>query len=75
MEGRYADCSILASRYLALGDEYGDRNAMQSIADQSVMRSFGLGLETCEFRIKGVIETFPAMIGWRRTCKDAPCIG
>jgi tetratricopeptide (TPR) repeat protein len=66
MEGQHDDYAQLASRYLALGEKYGDRNAMQSYAAQSLMRAFDLGgLEVYETRARSLVETFPSMVAWR----------
>jgi predicted ATPase len=66
MEGRYGDADASSAAYLALGEKYGDRNASQSYAAQSVMRAFDFGdLDLHEHRIRKLAEMFPRMMAWR----------
>lgn len=66
MEGRYEEATESTSRYLVLGEKYGDRNAAQSHYAQSLMRAFDFGgLEIHELRTRSIVEAFPRMVAWR----------
>jgi tetratricopeptide (TPR) repeat protein len=65
MSGRYDEGDRFASRFLAEGQKYGDRNAVQSYGAQKLMRALDVGdLNTHECRVRSMVEAFPRTLPW-----------
>jgi len=66
MDGRYEQAKVLANRYLAVGSKFGDRNAVQSFALQTLMAAIDTDMRSIEqSSVRDMVIAFPNMLGWR----------
>ena len=66
MEGRYTDARRLGQTFLAQGRKVSDQNAIQSYVLQDFMAALDCGgFERYEGALKGMVERFPRVVGWR----------